>query len=475
MAERFDAVVIGAGPNGLAAAVALARAGRSVLVLEGRDQVGGGLQSGELTLPGFLHDICSAIHPMGAASPFFRRLPLWEHGLEWVHPDVPLAHPLDDGSAAVLDRSLAVTADSLHPDASSYRRLVGPLVANWKLLEDALMGPFLRVPRYPLAMARFGWQALRPASRVAERMFEGKRAPALFAGLAAHGILPLDRPLTASFGMIFAAVGHVAGWPLPRGGSQRIADALTAYLRSLGGQVETGRWLTSFGQLPPAAAYLFDVSPRQLASIAADRLPQGYLGKLERYRYGPGAFKLDYALDGPVPWKAEECTRAGTVHLGGTFDEVAAAEAAVGRGEHPERPFVLLAQQSVFDPSRAPSGRHTAWAYCHVPNGSRVDMSDRIEAQIERFAPGFRDLVLARNVLSPQLLEEHNPNYVGGDIAGGSHAGLQLLGRPTLSPIPYATPNRQIYLCSSSTPPGGGVHGMCGYYAARAALRRSLR
>jgi phytoene dehydrogenase-like protein len=473
MREEYDTVVVGTGPNGMAAAVTLARAGRSVLVLEGADVIGGGTRSEELTLPGYLHDVCSAIHPMGVASPFFQSLRLNEHGLEWVQPDAPLAHPFDDAAAALLERSVATTAAGLGSDGPAYRALMEPVVRNWHKLDDQLMGPLLGVPRYPLLAARFGLRAIRSARHLAKR-FQGDAARGLFAGLASHGILPLDRLLTGSFGLVFGATAHAAGWPLAGGGSQKIADALASYLRSLGGEIQTARPVRSFNDLPPARAHLFDTNPRQMARIAGDRLPLRYRRKLEGFRYGPGAFKVDYALDGPIPWKAEECLRAATVHVGGTFEEVAAAEEAVGRGEHPERPFVLLAQQSLFDPSRAPAGKHTAWAYCHVPNGSDLDVTDRIEDQIERFAPGFRDRVLARAVLSPAWLEEHNPNYVGGDIAGGWHGGLQLIARPTLSLVPYATPNPSIYLCSASTPPGGGVHGMCGYWAAKAALRRSF-
>ncbi|MBI1885984.1 MAG: NAD(P)/FAD-dependent oxidoreductase [Chloroflexi bacterium] len=476
MADRstHDAIVVGSGPNGLAAAIALARAGCSVIVFEAKETAGGGSRSEELTLPGFVHDVCSAVHPFGVASPFFRTLPLPEHGLTWVHPEFPLAHPLDDGTAVVLHRSVEATADSLGGDAAAYRRLMTPLVREWDRLVIQVQGPLLRVPRHPLVLARFGLRAIRSARSLAESTFEGERARALFAGLAAHSILPLERPFTATFGLVLAAAGHAVGWPVARGGSQSIAGALASYLRSLEGEIITGRRIESLDELPPARAYLLDVTPRQVIGIAGHHLPGGYQRRLSRYRYGAGVFKLDFALHGPIPWKAEACRRAGTVHVGGTLEEIAEGEHAVAKGEHPERPYVLVAQQSLFDPTRAPEGKHTVWAYCHVPNGSTVDMTERIEAQIERFAPGFRERVMARSVMSPAGLERYNENYVGGDIAGGAHDRLQLFLRPTAAMVPYATPARGIYICSSSTPPGAGVHGMCGYFAAKAALRRGL-
>jgi phytoene dehydrogenase-like protein len=467
-----DAIVVGSGPNGLAAAIALARAGRSVVVLEGRETVGGGLRSEELTLPGFLHDTCSAIHPLGVASPFFRSVPLAAHGVEWVHPPAPLAHPLDDGTAVVLERSLEATAAGLGRDGEAWRRLFGPLVAAAERLVEGTLAP-LRPPRHPVVMARFGLRALRSASGLARSSFAGERARALLAGCAAHSMLPLGAPATASFGLVLALLGHAVGWPLPRGGSQRLADALAAHLVSLGGEIETGRPVASLAELPPARVTMLDVTPRQLLTLAGDRLHGRYRRALERYRYGPGVLKLDFALSGPVPWSAPECARAATLHLGGTLGEIEAAEAEVARGGHPGRPYVLVAQQSVFEPSRAPAGSHTLWAYTHVPNGSTVDVTGLVEAQLERFAPGFRDLVLARSVLGPAALEERNPNYVGGDINGGSAELRQLFARPLVHPVPYRTPLEGVYLCSASTPPGGGVHGMCGYHAARAALRGS--
>jgi phytoene dehydrogenase-like protein len=466
-----DAVVIGTGPNGLAAAIELARAGHSVLVREAADTIGGGLRSGELTLPGFVHDVCSAIHPMAAASPFFRTVPLGAHGLEWIEPPVPLAHPLDGGEAAVLRRSVEETAEPLGPDAEAYARVFRPLVANWPRLEEALLGPLVRIPRHPFALARFGLGAIWPATRFARRSFDGEPARALFAGLAAHSILSLDKVASASFGLVLGLTGHAVGWPLPRGGSQAIADALASYLRSLGGEIVTGAPVESLEEVRGARIVLCDVTPRQLLRLAGDRLGGRYRRALEHYRYGPGVFKLDWALSGPIPWAAAKCAEASTVHLGGTLDEIAASERAPGRGETSERPFVLLAQPTMFDPSRAPEGRHTAWAYCHVPNGSTVDMTEAIEQQVERFAPGFGERVLARNVMGPADLERRNANLVGGDIAGGSNELRQLIGRPALRPVPYSTPLDGVYLCSASTPPGGGVHGMCGYLAARAALR----
>jgi len=466
----YDAVVVGAGPNGLAAAVELARNGCSVAVLEAERTVGGGTRSAELTLPGFVHDLGSAIHPLGYASPFFRQLPLEEHGLEWVHPPAPLAHPFDDGTAAVLERSVRETGATLGPDAGAYEKLMDPIVRDWHRVVGSLLGP-PRPPRHPLALARFGLRAIRSARGLARTLFAGERARGVFAGNAAHSFLPLEQPPSASFGLVLGALGHASGWPFPKGGSQKIADALTSYLISLGGEVHTGFRVTSVDEVPPTRTVLFDLTPRQLLSIAGKHLPGYYRWALGRYRYGPGVFKVDFALEGPIPWKAKECLRAGTVHLGGTLDEISLGEAAVWRGEHPERPFILLAQQSLFDETRAPEGKHTVWAYCHVPNGSSFDMRGRIEAQIERFAPGFRERILARNTMAPADLERINANLVGGDINGGVMDFRQLFTRPVPLPNPYSLPARGLYLCSSSTPPGGGVHGMNGYFAARSVLR----
>ena len=442
-----------------------------MLVVEGRDTVGGGARSAALTLPGFLHDVCSAVHPLAAGSPFFSTLPLSNHGLDWVHPPAPLAHPLDDGTAVVMERSVEATADGLGPDAASYSELFAPLVSDWEKLTADILGP-LRFPRHPLATGRFGLTGLRSARSVAQARFRGERARALFAGLAAHSILPLERPLSAAFGLVLGAAGHAVGWPMPRGGAQRIADALASHLASLGGRIETGVTVERLEDMPTAGVTLLDVTPRQVVRIAGRRLPVRFRRRLDAYRYGPAAFKLDWALSGPVPWRAAECARAGTVHLGGSMDEIANGEREVWEGRHPERPFVLLSQPSLFDPSRAPEGRHTVWAYCHVPNGSRFDMTDRIEAQVERFAPGFRERILKRSVRPPAVLEEYNPNYVGGDINGGVQDLGQLFSRPARMLSPYSIPSTDIFICSSSTPPGGGVHGMCGYFAARAALRR---
>ena len=463
-----DAVVVGSGPNGLAAAITLARAGRSVLVVEAAEVVGGGTRSAELTLPGFVHDVCSAIHPLGKASPCFAELPLGEHGLELVEPPAPLAHPLDDGSAVLLERSVDETATGLGIDAPEYRKLMSPLVEGADRLQPFLLG-YRPIPRRPIFTARFGLRALRSAVGLAKR-FRGERARALFAGLAAHSIQDLRRPPTASFGLVLALFGHRHGWPLVRGGSQRLADALAAYLRSLGGEIEVGTHVDVLDELPAAESTMLDVTPRQVLRIAGHRLPARYIRALRRYRYGPGVFKVDWALEGPVPWAAQECARAGTVHLGGTLEEIVASEAAVWRGEEAERPFVLTAQPSLFDETRAPLGKHTLWAYCHVPHGSRVDMTERIEAQIERFAPGFRDLVVGRTSRGPAEIERANENYVGGDINGGVQDLRQLYTRPVVRLNPYSTPLYGLYICSSSTPPGGGVHGMCGYWAARSAL-----
>lgn len=464
-------MVVGAGPNGLSAAICLAERGLSVRVLEARDTVGGGCRSAELTLPGFVHDVCSAIHPFVVSSPFLGRLPLDAHGLALVHPPAPVAHPLDDGTAVLLERGVQATAEGLREDADAYRRLMGPLVAGWTDLAAQLLGPMIRPPRHPVLLAKFGVRGLRSARALADGTFHGLRARALFAGLAAHSILPLERPFTAGFALALGASAHAVGWPMAAGGSQAIADALASHLRSLGGEVATGVRVERAGELPPARVSLFDVTPERLLAIAGDRFPSGYRRKLAGYRRGAGVFKVDLALDGPVPWKAEECARAGTVHLGGTMEEVAEAETVVARGDHPDRPFVLLTQPSLFDPARAPTGKHTVWAYCHVPNGSTVDMAERIERQIERFAPGFAERILGRHTMSPADLERYNPNYAGGDIAGGANDGLQLFARPTLALNPYRTAARGLFLCSAATPPGAGVHGMCGYHAATAALR----
>lgn len=460
-------MVIGSGPNGLAAAITLAQAGRSVLVIEGKDTIGGGTRSQELTLPGFLHDVCSAVHPMAVISPFFRKLPLEQHGLSWIQPPVPLAHPLDDGSAAVLTRSVDETAASLGKDAAAYKQIFSRLVDDWPRLESLLLG-MARLPRHPLAASFFGLLAMRSASGFAKSHFRGDHARALFAGLAAHSMLPLERVATAAFGLVFAMTAPVAGWPIPRGGSQSIANALASYLRSLGGEIVTGEMVQSLDELPKARAILCDVTPRQLLALAGSRLPESYRRKLEAFRYGPGVCKVDWALEAPIPWTAEACRRAGTVHVGGTLDEIAASERAPSKGEYADRPFVLLSQPTLFDSSRALAGTHIAWAYCHVPLDSEIDMSGRIEQQVERFAPGFRRTILKRNVMLTADMQRYNPNLIGGDIGGGSAELDQFFLRPTRRL--YRTPARGLYLCSASTPPGGGVHGLCGHLAAKAAL-----
>jgi phytoene dehydrogenase-like protein len=432
------------------------------------------MRSGEITLPGFTHDICSAIHPMALASPFFRSLELGQYGLSWIRSPRVVAHPFDDGSAAVLDRSLDMTCDMLGPDGRAYRALFAHLVDTCDTLLPALLAPLIP-PRKPFAMSRFALNALKSASDLARERFRSEHGRALFAGIAAHSILPLEERATASFGLVLGMVGHVCGWPLPRGGSQSLADSLVACLTAAGGSIILNHAVTSANELRDADVVMFDVTPRQLLAMAGDTFPSRYRDHLARFRYGPAAFKIDWALSEAIPWRAPSCREAATVHVGGTLDEIAASERMPARGEHPDRPFVLLTQPSLFDDTRAPDGQHTAWAYCHVPNGSTLDMTRRIEAQIERFAPGFRDIQLSRRIMSPATLEAYNPNYVGGDVVGGANDLLQTLGRPMLKLDPYAIPVRGWYLCSASTPPGGGVHGMCGYHAAQSALRHLRR
>lgn len=473
--DRYDAVIIGSGPNGLSAAIRLAQAGCSTLVLEAAETIGGGVRSKELTLPGFLHDPCAAIFPLSLASPFFRSLPLAQYGLEWGYSPLAVAHPLDGGQAVLVERSLEATAAHLGHfspvDGDSYTRLMRPLLDHWERFSRDLIGPLPVPPRDLLTFMRFGLRAWAPAGRLGRWLFRSPAARALFAGMAAHSMLPFSALGSGAFGIVLGLTAHAVGWPFPLGGAGQVTAALAAYLRALGGEIITRCEVTDLADLPPANVYLFDVTPRQLLRIVGQRFPSGYRRALGRYRYGVGVFKLDYALDGPVPWAAEGAHQAATLHLGGDLDEIEAAENAVAHGQHPARPYVLAAQPSLFDPSRAPTGGHTLWAYCHVPNGSTVDMTQAIEDQIERFAPGFRRRVLARSVRPPAAFEAYNPNYIGGDINGGRQDVFQLYTRPALRLNPYTTPLKNVFVCSSSTPPGGGVHGMCGYYAAEAALR----
>jgi phytoene dehydrogenase-like protein len=466
---KGKACVIGAGPNGLAAALVLAQAGLQVDVLEAESTPGGAARTLELTLPGFRHDFGSAVYPLGAGSPFFSSLPLIDHGLEWIHSPAALAHPLDDGTAVMLEGNLDETRDSLGIDGPAWDKLVRPFAERWTEFAPEILGPVPFIPRHPWLMARFGMVALQPAQAVARR-FRNPRTRALFAGLAAHSFLSLDEPLSAAFAILLAAPAYAVGWPIPRGGAQSLTNALCAYLSTLGGKVNTSSPVQNLAGLANYDLFLCDLTPRQLVKVAGQRLSDSYKRRLGKYRYGAGIFKVDYALNAPIPWKALGCLRAATVHLGGSFEEIAESEKAVRMGRHADRPFVLLAQPSLFDSSRAPAGKHTAWAYCHVPNGSNVSMLDKLEGQIERFAPGFRDCILARRVFSPAYLESMDANLVGGDIGGGAMDIRQFLFRPTMRH--YATSARDIYICSASTPPGGGVHGMCGYHAAKLALSR---
>lgn len=467
--NRYDAIIVGSGPNGLAAAITLQQAGVAVLLVEAKEQIGGGMRTAELTLPGFRHDVCSAIHPMAAHSPFMSSLPLHRYGLEYIHSPIAAAHPFDDGGAAFVTTSIDETARSLGVDKNAYYNLIHPVVENWDKIADNILGP-LRFPGHPLQLSAFGLKALQPASAIAKR-FQSKEAKGLWAGMAAHSIQPLQNAATSAIGLVLAAAAHNKGWPFPKGGSQSIAEAMAAYFISLGGVIETGRSITTVEQLPPAKAVLLDVTPKQLLQIAGHRFSALYKWQLGRYRYGMGVFKIDWALNAPIPFIAEACKKAATVHIGGTFEEIAISEEQASKGVLTEKPFVLLAQQSLFDISRGPAGAHTAWAYCHVPNGSTTDMTIAIENQVERFAPGFKDTIIAKHTMNTTMIEAYNPNYIGGDINGGIINIRQLYTRPSLRFTPYRTSDKKLYICSSSTPPGGGVHGMCGYHAAKTALK----
>ncbi len=471
MSIQGDAIVVGSGPNGLAAAITLARHHQAVVLLEANEKIGGGTRSAELTLPGYIHDVCSGVHPLGVASPFFASLPLGQYGLEWVHPDASFAHPLDDGTAVVVERSVEATARGLGTDANTYFRIMSPLVSGWSKLREDILGPPPYPPRHPSLYARFGWLAIRPAYRFIKSRFKGERGRALLGGLAAHSCLPLEEWVTTGFALGLGVTAHWAGWPVARGGSQKIADALGAIFLISGGKIITGRLVKSMEDLPPARQIFFDLTPRQLVNLEGGPFKGTYRRQLEAYRYGPGVFKVDMAIDGQIPWTARECQRTVTYHLGGSIDEIAACERAAWRGEISDDPFVILSEPSRIDPTRAPPGKNTVWAYCHVPHGSKEDMTGRIIAQVERFAPGFTNHILAIHKTNPEAMEASNPNQVGGDINGGVQDIRQLYTRPARRLNPYSTPLKGVFLCSSATPPGGGVHGMCGVNAAQAALR----
>ncbi len=464
--DYYDAIVIGSGPNGLSAAIALSSTFRSVLLVEAKSSIGGGVRSAELTLPGFVHDICSAVHPLAISSPFFRRLALERYGLAWIHPEIPVAHPFEDGTALFLHRSLEITCEAFGEDGRAYKSLVEPFVKYYDTLLTEILKP-IHIPKNPYLMLRFAAKALGSAKNLAYKTFRNSHTRALFAGLAAHAMIPLEKPLTASFGIILAILAHAVGWPIIKGGSQRLADALSRVFMDNGGEIETDFSVSSLDGLPRASYYFFDVTPRQLLNIEGIDLTNSYRARLRRFRYGPGVQKVDWALRKPIPWKADICKKAGTVHIGNTFEEIDSSIQLVNAGETPDLSYVIVAQQTLFDATRAPEGMHTAWAYCHVPNGASEDIADRIEDRIEQYAPGFKGTIMARHSMSACAMEQHNPNYVGGDINGGTQDLFQLYTRPTYSICPYRTSAKNIYICSSSTPPGGGVHGLCGYYATK--------
>ncbi|MEZ4885141.1 MAG: NAD(P)/FAD-dependent oxidoreductase [Chitinophagales bacterium] len=471
MSNNYDAIIIGSGPNGLSAAIELAQNGLKVLVLEAAATIGGGTRTVELTLPNFQHDYCSAVHPTGILSPYWRTLPLEKYGLQWIKPSASVAHPLDNEEAVLMSRSVEETAANLGIDGDAWQNMLRPFLKNpHGLLEDAL-GP-LSIPDHPLMLARFGLKAMWSATRLANWQFKSHRAKALLAGCAAHSVLPLDMAFSAAIGVMFAVMAHTENWPVAAGGSTNITQALAAYLKELGGEIQTDTQITDFKQLPPAKAYLFDTDPLQLTRIAVNELPQSYIKRLQKFNYGPGIFKVDWALDGSIPWSDKRCLLASTVHIGGTMQEINVSEKAAWQGKHCDKPYMILCQQSEFDSSRAPEGKQTGYAYCHVPQGSTVDMTEIMETQIERFAPNFKDLILARHTTNTAQFQTYNPNHIGGSITGGTNNISQLFTRPVARFDPYSTPNPKIFICSSSTPPGGGVHGMCGFHAAKSVLKR---
>ncbi len=468
---KYDAIIIGSGPNGLSAAITIAQNNLKVLVVEARETIGGGLRSAELTLPGYIHDICSAIHPMAVASPFLNSLPLEEYGLEWINPEICVAHPLENDDSVYLYRSMEETISNLGIDGKEYQNIFSAFNENFEGLLIDILGP-LKIPNNIISLSKFGLYAVLPAKFFAEYKFKNNRTRTLFLGLSGHSVLPLTKILTSAIGLVLGISAHNKGWPIPKGGSQMIASAMASYLISLGGEIKTNFFIKNLNELPLAKVYLFDTNPNQLANIAGKKLSTSYIKKLQKYRYGPGVFKVDWALNSPIPWKSKECLKAGTIHIASSYEEIINSEQMVWENKHPEKPFIIMAQQSLFDTSRSPNGKHTAWGYCHVPNGSIIDMTEKIENQIEKFAPGFKDCILSRHTLNTKAYNQYNPNMVGGDIIGGVQDLRQLYTRPVLRISPYSTPAENIYICSASTPPGGGVHGMCGYHAAKAALKK---